>query len=39
MVHGSKDCAHHRAGDGHVRQLECDVTGMTQDARPEAAAA
>ncbi len=28
---GSKNGAHHRASDGHFRQLECDGTGMTHD--------
>ncbi len=32
---GSKDSAHHRAGDGHFHQLECDGTGMTHDARSD----
>ena len=29
---GGKDCAHHRAGDGHLGQLEGDGAGVTHDA-------
>ena len=32
---GSEDGAYHRAGDGHLCQLEGDGTSVTHDTRPD----
>jgi hypothetical protein len=34
-VDGGEDGAHHRAGDGHLGQLEGDGAGVTHDTRPD----